>query len=84
MIRFGTCIDTIKLFDERRKAFYSVGLGNNWSSVSSKLNIGGALIHEFLIRSNSYYEMKCSSSTLMGENHYSFYVVCCNACFKYT
>ena len=36
------------------------------------MDIGQALIHEFLSMSNSYYEMKCSSTTLMGENHYSF------------
>jgi len=39
------------------------------------MDIGRALIHEFLSRSNSYYEIKCSTGTLTDENHYSFYVV---------
>jgi len=53
MIRFGTRIDTIKLLVERHKAFYSVGLGNNWCSISSNMDIGRALIHDFFSRSNS-------------------------------
>ena len=32
----------------------------------------------------SYYEMNCSTDNLMGEHHYSFYVVCRNSCFEYT
>ena len=84
MICFGTRIDNIKLLVERRKAFYSVGLGNNWCSVSAKMYIGLALIHEFLSRSNSNYEIKFRIGTLMGENHYSFYVVFCNPSFIYT
>jgi len=47
------------------------------------MDIGLALIHDFLSRSNSCYEIKCSTSTLVGENHYSFYVVCCYPRFKY-
>jgi len=35
-----------------------------------------ALIHEFLSWRNSYYEMKFSTNNVMGEHHYSFYVVC--------
>jgi len=46
--------------------------------------IGRALIHEFLSRSNSYYEIKCSTGIVVGENYYSFYLDCCNPCFKYT
>jgi len=72
MICFGTCIDTIKLHVERHKAFYSVGLGNNRFSISAKMDIGRDLIHEFLSSCNSYYEIKCSTDTLLGENHYSF------------
>ena len=45
MILFGTIIDTIKLLVERNKVFYSVGLGNNWCSISA--NIVRALIHDF-------------------------------------
>jgi len=48
------------------------------------MDIGRALIHEFLSRSESYYEIKCSTGTLTDENHYSFYVVWCNPCFKCT
>jgi len=36
------------------------------------MDIVRALIHEFLNRSNSYYKIKCSTDTLMGDNHYSF------------
>jgi len=53
MIRFSTRIDTIKLLVERNKAFYSVGLGNNWYSISANMDIGRALIHVFFSRSNS-------------------------------
>ena len=33
---------------------------------------------------NSYYEMKCSTDNLKGENNFSFYVVCRKSCFQYT
>jgi len=66
------------------KALYSVRSGNNWCSISSKIDIVRVLIHEFLSTSNSYYEMKCCTVNLMGEHHYPFYVDCCNPCFKYT
>jgi len=79
---FGKCIDTIKLLVERHKSFYSVGLGNIWCSISAKMDRGRALIHEFLCMSNLYYEIKCSPGTLMAENHYSLYVVCCNPCLN--
>ena len=49
MICFGTRIDTIKLLVERHKAFYSVGLGNNWCSIFANMDIGRALIHDFFI-----------------------------------
>jgi len=53
MICFGTRIDTIKLLVERRKALYSVGLGNNWCSISANMDIVRARIHDFFSRSNS-------------------------------
>ena len=49
MISFGTRTDTIKLLVERHKAFYSVGLGNNWCSISANMDIGRVLIHDFFI-----------------------------------
>jgi len=36
------------------------------------MDIFRALIHEFLSRSISWYEIKCSTGTMMGEYHYSF------------
>jgi len=83
MILFGLCIETIKLHVESHKAFYSVCLGNILCSISANMDIGRGFIHDFLSTSNSYYEIKCSTGTLVGENYYSFYVVCCNPCFKY-
>jgi len=73
MIWFGSCINTIKLLFERHKAFYSVGSSNNCCLISEKIDISRALIHEFLSRSNSYYEMKLSTGNMMGEHLYSFY-----------
>jgi len=32
----------------------------------------------------SYYEMKCSTENLKGENNSSLYVACCKSCFEYT
>jgi len=32
----------------------------------------------------SYYEMKCSTDNLKGENKYSLYVACCKSWFEYT
>jgi len=67
MIWFGTCINTIKLIVERHKAFYSVGSSNNWCSISTNIDIFRVLIHKFLNRSKSYYEIKCRTCSLMAN-----------------
>ena len=57
----GTCIITIKLLIERLKAFYSVISSNNLCSFSVKIYLVRDLIHEFLSRCITYYDMKCST-----------------------